>query len=148
MNSAVSFACACLRASAARTFLSPSCVRPRISYSVHRYLSTTDPLVFKAQRETPESATPASKRASERDKHPDLNVKSKSKERPTSPYITLLDTNNEMSVVTLDAAQKLASHKSLRLVKETMASGDGKRDTYRLVHASDYFKKAQKDKLK
>jgi hypothetical protein len=119
------------------------------TFAQYRFLSTSHPLSFKAQRESPESAKPASKRASEREMHPDLNVKVKSKEAPTSPYITLLDTNNEMTVVTLDAAQKLAVHKSLRLVKDSAVKGDeSKRETYRLVHASEYFKKSQRDKLR
>ncbi|CAG0916999.1 unnamed protein product [Notodromas monacha] len=90
-----------------------------------------------------------SPRKSKQSPHPELNVREKKKKTPpSSPYVTLLDTNNEISVVTLESAEKIADHKSLRLVREAGNASEGQRDTYRLVHAHDYFKKVQKSRLK
>lgn len=76
-------------------------------------------------------------------------VAQKKTKRPIVPKITLISGKNDISVTTLEDAQKLATRRNLKLVKIVDLDAKTERPVYKLMTAAQYASedvKAKKDK--
>lgn len=78
-------------------------------------------------------------------------IEPKKPKRPIIPKITLLSGNDEVSVTTLEEAQKLSKRRDLKLVKLVDLDTKTQRPLYKLMTATEYHAedvKSKKDKQK
>jgi translation initiation factor IF-3 len=67
---------------------------------------------------------------------------------PEAPKITLLDMNDNISVCTMQEAEKIAYSKKLRLVQVIDAKLKTQRPTFKLMSEAEYLEQELKEKLK